>query len=150
VDARSNQIAGLSSRWSSILRGIAVGLVVGLAWTVLIGPLTEGPPSLRLSLAVYTIGFSIVGAIVGAVRRFPEMVGFAAGLVTLTLLAVIVGPKDGWIILWVMVFGGSGLLCGAMIGLLYRLVRGRSFTEPPAYRDRSRGSEAASNKPLQM
>jgi hypothetical protein len=132
VDAHGNPSAGPGSRWSSILLGIAVGLVVGLAWTALFGPLTDGPPSLKLSLSVYTIGFSIAGAIVGAVRKFPEVVGLAAGSLTLSVVAVIVGPKDGWIVMWVMMFGGSGLLCGAVIGALYRLVKARTFTKPAA------------------
>lgn len=127
----------------SVLRGIAVGLAVSVCWTALIGPLTDGPPSLMLSLTVYAIGFTITGAIVGAIRRVPGIVGFIAGSLTLTAIAIIVGPKDGWLLLWIMVFGGSGYLCGAVIGgLWYALeqyyLRNSRSAEPGAAADQPR------------
>ena len=126
------------SRWWSILIGAGIGLVVGAAWTAVFGPLTDGPPSVWLSLAVYTSGFGVTGALVGAVRRSPELVGLSAGFLTLAVLAVIVGPKDGWLMLWVLVFGGSGLIWGAVIGVLFRFLGRRKSSEPVAELDRGR------------
>jgi hypothetical protein len=117
--ARREARRGPGSRWLSILRGVAVGLAVGVAWAVVIGPATDGPPSILHSLVIYTTGCAITGAIVGAVRRLPVTVGFTAGVLTLTAIAIIVGLWDGWIVLWVEILGGSGLLCGAVIGGVY-------------------------------
>jgi hypothetical protein len=90
-----------------------------------IGPLTDGPPSIWLSLAVYAFGLASTGAVIGAVRHYPELIGMAAGFTTLAVLAVVVGPSDPWALLWLLFFGGSGLLLGPIIGVLYRLSRRR-------------------------
>jgi hypothetical protein len=123
-ESTSESSASHPDRRPAIWRGITIGLVVGVAWAAF-GPLTDGPPSLWLSLAVYATGFAVTGGVVGAVGRFPELVGLSAGFLALTVLAVIVGPKDGWVVLWVLAFGGSGLLWGPVIGLLFRLFRPR-------------------------
>jgi hypothetical protein len=131
-DSRSPQTGRPSRRWPSVWRGAMIGLVVAAGWTAVFGPLTEGPPSVWLSLVVYTIGFATTGTVVGAVGRFPELTGLSAGFLILAVLAVIVGPKDGWIVIWVVVFGGSGLLWGSVIGLLFRFFRPPASREPGA------------------
>jgi hypothetical protein len=123
------------SEWRSIWIGATIGLTIGAAWTAVFGPLTDGPPSLWLSLAVYTIGFAVTGAVVDIVRRFPELVGLSSGSLTLAVLAVLVGPKNGWIVLWVFVFGGAGLLWGTILGVLFRFFRPRDGSEPVAAAD---------------
>src|SRR5262245_43303634 len=95
-ESRGQPTGGPPSRWPSVWRGTTIGLVVGVAWTAVFGPLTDGPPSVWLSLVVYTTGFAITGAVIGTVGRFPELVGLSVGFFTLAVLAVIVGPKDGW------------------------------------------------------
>ena len=113
------------SRWASVWRGAGIGVCVGVAWTAVIGPLTDGPPSIWLSLAVYAVGLATTGAVIGAVRHYPELIGMAAGFSTLAVLAVVVGPSDPWAILWLLFFGATGLLLGPIIGVLYRLSRRR-------------------------
>jgi hypothetical protein len=137
-DPHAQRTGRLPSRWPSVWRGLALGLVVGVAWTAVIGPLTDGPPSVWLSLAVYATGLAITGAVVGAVRRFPEVVGLSTGFLTLAVLAGIVAPGGGWGLLWLVVFGGSGLLCGPVIGLCHRLLTPAENGEPDVAADRPR------------
>lgn len=121
-----------SFRGSTVWHGATIGLVIGAAWTAVFGSLTDGPPSVWLALAVYALGFAATGAVVGAIGRFPELVGLSAGFLILAAFAVIIGPKDGWIAAWIFVFGGSGLLWGFVIGLLARLFSPKMSSEPNA------------------
>ena len=101
-----------------MLQAGALGAIVGGIWTVFLGPLTDGPPSVGLSLAMYVSGLAATGLLVGAVRGLPVLVGLNAVLI-LGLLAPIVGPWDTWIVIWIAAFGGSGLVCGPIVGALY-------------------------------
>lgn len=56
--------------WRSVFRGALTGLLVSAAWTGLVGPATEGPPSLLLSFTVYATGFTITGAVIAVIRRW--------------------------------------------------------------------------------
>jgi hypothetical protein len=109
------------SRLPSIAIGGLIGLLVGAVWTSIIGPFTDGPPSIALSFMVYVLTLTCTGLIVGAVQRLPALVGLGAGVLTLVCAALVVGPNDGWMGLWLIVFGGSGLLCGPIVGGLYYL-----------------------------
>ncbi|MFO7905587.1 MAG: hypothetical protein ACQESR_24460 [Planctomycetota bacterium] len=103
--------------------GSGVGLCVGILWTMVFGPLTAGPPSMCLSFLVYTTSFTFTGFVVGTMQRLPLLVGAVTGFLTLLMWALIVGPKDGWMALWVIMFGGSGLFCGILIGCLFWITR---------------------------
>jgi hypothetical protein len=113
------------TRLFSVFIGATIGFLISACWTALIGPLTDGPPSIVLSFFVYALGLTAAGAVVGAVHRLPELVGLTAAFVALSSLALVVGPPDGWMVVWLIVFGGSGCLCGPVIGVLFRLVRPR-------------------------
>lgn len=99
--------------------GAAIGLSIGLGWSAIFGPATDGPPSLLLSFIVYSSGFTLTGVLVGFFEKVPPATGALLGLVILSVMAVIVGPKDGWIVLWLFAFGGSGLFWGFVIGAIY-------------------------------
>lgn len=103
--------------------GASIGLLAGVFWAAVIGPHTDGPPSLTLSFIVYSTGFALTGFVVAVSNRFSPIVGAIAGLGILSLWAIVVGPKDGWLVLWLIVFGGSGALWGALIGLVWLVIR---------------------------
>lgn len=105
--------------------GAGIGAAFAIAWTAIIGPLTNGPPSISLSLAVYLLGFSFTGLIVGVVKVWPMFIGPCFGVVTLSAEALKVGPDDSWIVVWLIFFGGSGLVGGLAIGGLFSFVRQR-------------------------
>jgi hypothetical protein len=151
-----------SSRWSSVRRGAAIGLVSGVAWTALLGHRADGSPWVWPALVVYATGFAAAGAVVGAVRHFPELDGLCAGFLTVAVLAGIVAPDVDldlllrwnrpmtvreclgivvgvdWDLGWLVVFGGSGLLWGPVIGGLHRLFRPAVNGEPEAPAERGR------------
>jgi hypothetical protein len=99
-------------RLIGILLGSIIGLIIGAIWS----------PSDDLSFPIYAICFAITGAAVGAVGRSHELVGLAVGFITFSVLAVIVGPKDGWLIIWVVAFGAFGLISGTIVGAIIRLI----------------------------
>ena len=110
------------SRVPSIAVGGVIGLVVGSIWTAIVGPFTDGPPSIALSFAVYALSLTLTGVTVGAVQRVPALVGLGTGVFLLLCAAFIVGPSDGWIMIWLIIFGGSGFLCGPLIGGVYYML----------------------------
>jgi hypothetical protein len=157
------------SRGPSVQCGIAIGLIIGGCWSALVAHLTEGQlgagsPSVWLSLGVYATGFAITGAVVGAVWHFPELVGLCAAVGTIMILAGGALPSDvcldrfltwnrlmtsresvrivagiDWDPSWLVLFGGSGLLCGPVIGRLHRAFR-------PAVNDEPGGAEGMLNE----
>jgi hypothetical protein len=110
-------------RVGSALLGGGIGLVVGVFWTIVFGPLTDGPPSIALSFVMYTTGFCVTGLAVGAIQRYSILVGALIGLLAMAAWTLIVGPRDGWITLWLMVFGISGIFWGAVIGFCFWVLR---------------------------
>jgi hypothetical protein len=106
------------SRKVSALLGSCIGLSIGIIWTLIFGPLTDGPPSIRLSFLMYTTGFAATGFVVGIVQRSPVLVGAIAGSVIMSTWVYIVGPHDGWIVMWMIFIGGSGLVWGSVIGMI--------------------------------
>ncbi len=48
-----------------------------------------------LHLVAFPCGLLLAGAFVGAMRRLPELWGSVAGLLVMSLVALVVGPKDG-------------------------------------------------------
>ena len=107
----------------SVLLGTVIGFAVGVSWSVIFGPLSAG---IAVSALVYITGFTFTGLIVGAVRRFAPLVGATVGLVSLVLWAILVGPADAWFLLWVIVFGGSGVFCGCIIGVIFTILHERA------------------------
>ena len=103
----------------------ALGLLVGLAWAAVFGPFTDGPPSLALSFVVYSSGLALTGFVVGWINRAPAGIGALAGVGILVVWAIVVGPKDGWIVIWLVAFGGSGLIWGTIIGCIWLGIRRR-------------------------
>jgi len=105
-----------------------IGAACGLFWTAVFGPFTAGPPSLMLSALVYTSGFALTGVAVGLAKSSALFVGPLSGMLILSAWAIIVGPRDGWLLLWLVIFGGSGLIWGFVIGGLGMLVIRRHAT----------------------
>jgi hypothetical protein len=134
------------SCWASVLRGVAIGLVVGINWTAFLGHMSDGRPPEWSWLAVNAVGLALTGAVVGAVQRHRELVGFFVGPLELVFLAAHVRPDvylarhslwglplcvSEWLaclvgvnrdLSWLVVFGGTGLLCGPVVGCLHRLL----------------------------
>ena len=102
---------------------------------------------------MFAIGFAVVGAVVGAIRHFPELVGMGAGFVALAALAARMGRdidlnssfgSDRQMTAtdfvdtmtgvngdpgWLLIFGGSGLLISTVIGGLHLLFSPAKNTE---------------------
>jgi hypothetical protein len=110
--------------WSMVLCAI-IGLAVGIIWSYLLGPLTDELASRAFSFSLCTGGLTITGIVVGGIRRFPGCVGAIVGGLSLTIFTIIVGPKDGWIVLWIMILGTAGLLGGSIIGGIFCMFRRR-------------------------
>jgi hypothetical protein len=112
-----------------MLLGACIGLIVGIFWAMIFGPLTDGPPSIKLSFLIYTTSFAATGIIVGAFQRKPVLVGNIAGLLILSTWAVACnvgdsccgGPwsLDPWVVIWLIALGGSGLFWGGVIGTIF-------------------------------
>jgi hypothetical protein len=102
------------------IRGALIGLVVGAAWVAIMTRPDASPPPALSSLA-FMGGLTIVGLAVGTVRRIPEVIGLAIGLLLLSTLAMFLAPRDGRLMLWIVALGGRGLICGLTTGLLFRI-----------------------------
>jgi hypothetical protein len=64
------------SRWPSVRRGVAIGLLVGLAWATALGHAErERLSSVWSAFFLWGFVFAFTGAVVGAVRSYPELVG---------------------------------------------------------------------------
>lgn len=115
----SAEYGNISRLWSG-LRGLAIGLAVGAVWALAFGPSCDGPPSMALSFVTYTVGLGITGFAVGALRRFPSLVGALVGLLLLSAWAIFVaaGRCSYAIMFWIVGFGGSGLLWGGVTGVI--------------------------------
>ena len=147
-----------SSQWNSVRSGVAIGLVVGVAWTACLGHVSDESGPRWESLVVFTIGFTITGAVVGAVREYPKLVGLGVGFLTLLLLEWKVKPDYGnfptflwlrhlelqeWLYVFTgfnwdpnrfVIFGGSGLLWGTILGAIHRRFGTTSSGQQNRYR----------------
>ena len=123
IGGEPNQFQQRGSRFISALLGAGIGLAVGIFWTFVFGPVTDGPPSIGLSLLVYSTGFTTTGLAVGAIQRLPILVGIVTGTVVLSWWALAIGPQDSWMVLWLIVFGGSGLFWGGIIGCIFWIIQ---------------------------
>jgi hypothetical protein len=144
-----------SSRWPAVRRGVAVGLVLGVAWTAFFGHLSDEWCPGWLDLAIYVTGLAVAGAVVGAVERFPELVGAVVGFFALAVLAGMGKPDvyyvshlrldrdtklgeflavlfDHAVSCRFLLFSGSGLLWGAILGVIHRCFRS-TRTAPGVY-----------------
>ena len=134
---RSSQVTDEIRRDRSLLRtrlieGIrcaVFGVVCGGVWTALFGAAEDGPASIPLAAVVYVSGFAITGFVVGFTRRFAS--GPWTGVIVLATWAFAVGPKDPWVVLWLFMFGGSGLLWGFVIASFWRRFLNEQEPLPP-------------------
>lgn len=106
-----------------LARGAIIGLAVGIVWSFLLKPFTDELGSLGFSFFLCTAGLTLAGTVVGMIRRLPGCVGTVLGGVCLSVVAIIVGPKDGWIVPWIMVFGIAGSVGGSIIGGIFYSLR---------------------------
>jgi hypothetical protein len=81
----------------------------------------NGAGASQLSLAAYTAGMTVAGAAIGSLRSYPELHGIVAGVAAMSVAAVVEGPWDGWLVVWVLFGGLVGVMAGALTGLLARL-----------------------------
>jgi hypothetical protein len=106
-------------RLCSVLLCAILGLTVGIVWSYMLSPLTDELSSRSFSLLFCTSGLIFTGIVVGGVRRFPGCVGAVVGTLSFSIFATIAGPKDGWIVLWIIVLGLAGSIAGSIIGGLF-------------------------------
>jgi hypothetical protein len=111
------------SRMFSAILGSGIGLAVGVLWTIVFDQSTGGAGSLRRLFLVFTTGLTITGLAVGTIQRLPLFVGAVIGLLAMSAWALVVGPRDGWIIVVLFFWGVSGLVCGLLIGCLFWIVQ---------------------------
>ena len=116
TDARSASDKTQAVPWLSILRGIALGMLAGIPASAFLSTDADLRGARLWFFLLFLLGFAAVGGIVGAVGKFPELVGLAAGAVIFTTLAVILGPMDGWMCMYIMFLGGAGVFHGVVIG----------------------------------
>ena len=102
--------------------GGAIGVLIGFAWTIFWTQILGFRNAQHVHLLCFTFGFMATGLIAVAVRRLPILVGLAAGALVMGIMAVIIGPRDGWIVVAVIVYGCSGAICGPLIGALIYLL----------------------------
>jgi hypothetical protein len=112
-----------------------MGALFGALWASIIAPLTDGPPSILTSYAIYIGSFAFAGLTVGFVQWYPEIIAIAAAEFMLTVTTFAGGPNDGWIVLWLCAFDGSGLLWAPIIGLIFRHYRDGFLESDPPGRD---------------
>jgi hypothetical protein len=115
TSAGSNGRIGDASSVFRVLVGSVIGLFVGVPWAAVL----EGGLNGRACLIV--IWFVATGLVVGIVRRLPLLVGPVLAPVGLIAVAIAFGPRDGWIILVIEVFGIVGVLGGSVIGVAFWL-----------------------------
>ena len=116
----------MNPRMLPMLLGTGIGLGVGVVWTMIFGPVFDGPPSITLTALVSITGLSFTGFAVGLFPKNTFMIGSIAGGLSMSTLAFIVGPRDGWIVIWLFLYGGSGIFCGCIIAGVYSSLQNRS------------------------
>lgn len=109
-------------RGDSTFTGACIGTGLGLVWTAVFSLLTNSQQAIGFSPLVFISGFTLTGTVIGLVQRLPMLIGPFVGTLVLTAWALAVGSSDGWIVIWVIMFGGSGLFWGFVIGLFFWLV----------------------------
>ena len=77
-------------RLGSMLVGAMIGFVLGSNSPALLGPITDGPPPLSFSFFIYIGAFTFIGAVVGAIRWLPGLIGPIVGIIILSVLAIII------------------------------------------------------------
>ncbi len=88
-------------------------------------------------LISFATALAVAAVVVLHIRRLPELAGLAAGFMTMLVAALVVGPPDPWGVLCAMVYGGSGLICGPLVGFILRWIPG--LEKPIAEEEREKG-----------
>jgi hypothetical protein len=129
------------SRWPSVRRGVAIGLLVGLAWATALGHAErERLSSVWSAFFLWGFVFAFTGAVVGAVRSYPELVGLIVSPLAASLVrhSSTAGTGISQIVdefMWSLAGAPGGLIIflvyflfwGLVIGALHRRFRGRQF-----------------------
>ena len=109
-------------RWLSVFVGTVLGLVAGLASSLFFSEALEGVPPRGYVFLFFTSTFLFAGFAVGLLKVLPPLIGCVTGLIVMVVFVMVLGPKNGWIGLWVFLFGGSGMVGGSCIGIAYWLI----------------------------
>jgi hypothetical protein len=123
------------SRKKSAFAGAALGLMVGNLWTAIMAVLADRWMEVVTFFIIFASGLTIAGLAVGITREWPEAVGATFSVMLLLALCLVwqavewarQGSIDMWIAMWLVVFAGSGIICGPVIGALFRLIRNSSL-----------------------
>jgi hypothetical protein len=120
----------------SALVGCLVGACIGFSWGALVGSFaSDGGEDYFLQIFGMFVTTALVGLAVGAVAAYREVVGVFAALViggwapvALTLLA---GRRlDGWIIIDLVYYAPSAVVCGIVVGAITRLLARMGIGRP--------------------
>jgi hypothetical protein len=120
-NALANTTAQLarSRLWSAML-GTIVGLFVGIVATVVLWSIRFVP---LVWLPAFSAAFAFTGLIVGVTRRLPPLVGGIAGVASIVVCIFVLAERpslqSGWMQLALILFGGTGLMLGTLIGLIF-------------------------------
>jgi hypothetical protein len=103
----------------AISLGGSIGMGVGFLWAILFGPSIDGPPSQNMSLIVFMTGFTATGTLVGLIKKYALFFGTFFGFLSMCIWAIVLLWNDPWVIIALIILGGSGLFCGSIIGAVF-------------------------------
>ncbi|NLY02305.1 MAG: hypothetical protein GXY83_39975 [Rhodopirellula sp.] len=98
-------------------------------------------------LPAFSAAFAFTGMIVGVTRRLPPLVGAIAGAASMVVCMFVVAEKPSlqafWTQLGLILFGGTGLMLGTLIGLVLggvQLIRSPRSKQGDPTENNNRGS----------
>jgi len=110
-------------RTCPVFYGAIIGFAVGLGWGLLLSQIAASHQSEVVAHMIsFPIGLTITGIIVAIVDRLQILIGLLAGTFIMYIATGIVGPSDGWIGIWIILYGGSGVITGPIIGMIIWLI----------------------------
>jgi len=90
-----------------LLVAATVGATVGIGWAILLAILSGSSYEATRHLICFPLGLGITAIVIFSLRYLPEVVGLASGFLTMFTAALIVGPHDFFMGIWIIVYGGA-------------------------------------------